>query len=146
MVAPEPLSAAIARAHQFITFTTPPNLQSGVAYGLGKDEAYFGEMRARFAAARERLVEGLNEAGFVTLPSEATYFLCVDLAASGIAADDLDFCERAVREAGVAAIPLSAFYDEAPVRHIIRLCFAKRDETLDAGIERLRAARRLFAG
>lgn len=145
MVAPEPLSAAIARAHQFITFTTPPNLQTGVAYGLGKDQAFFDDMRTQFAAARERLAAGLNEAGFVTLPSEATYFLCVDLAASGIAADDLDFCERAVREAGVAAIPLSAFYDREPVRHIIRLCFAKREETLAAGIERLRAARQLFA-
>ena len=59
---------------------------------------------------------------------------------------DLVRVEGAVREAGVAALPLSAFYDQAPVRHIIRLCFAKRDETLAAGIERLRAARRLFAG
>ncbi|MDB5697766.1 MAG: aminotransferase [Alphaproteobacteria bacterium] len=146
MVAPKRLSGAIANAHQFITFTTPPNLQSAVAFGLGKDKAYFDQMRAGFAAARDRLATGLEQAGFVTLPSEATYFLCVDLEASGIAADDLSFCERAVREAGVAAIPLSAFYAEEPVRHIIRLCFAKREETLAAGIERMRAARLLFAG
>ena len=66
-------------------------------------------------------------------------------AASGIAADDVTFCERAVREAGVAAIPVSALYAEKPARYVIRLCFAKRRETLEGGIERLRAARRLFA-
>ena len=62
----------------------------------------------------------------------------------GIDADDHTFCTRAVKEAGVAAIPVSAFYAEDPVRSVVRLCFAKKDETLDAGIERLARARRLF--
>ena len=143
-IAAEPLARAIANAHQFITFTTAPNLQTAVAYGLAKDQDYFAGVRQRFAASRDRLEQGLNEAGFVTTPSEGTYFICADLAASGIAADDVTFCERAVRECGVAAIPLSSFYAEEPVRHVIRLCFAKKEETLAAGLERLAAARRMF--
>ena len=78
------------------------------------------------------------------MPSQGTYFLNIDLPASGIHTDDRSFCLRAVAEAGVAAIPVSAFYLQEPVTHIVRLCFAKRDETLDGGIERLSAARRLF--
>ena len=79
------------------------------------------------------------------LPAEGTYFLNVDLAASGIALDDMTFCDRAVREAGVAAIPVSAFYAEAPVTNVIRLCFAKQAATLEAGVAALAKARSLFA-
>jgi aspartate/methionine/tyrosine aminotransferase len=142
-IAAEPLAGAIANAHQFLTFTTPPNLQAGVAYGLGKDARHFDAMRDGFAEGRDFLTVGLRDAGFIPLPSQGTYFLCVDLAASGIAMDDLAFCERAVREAGVGAIPLSSFYDADPPANIIRLCFAKRRETLEAGLEGLAKARRL---
>ena len=75
------------------------------------------------------------------LPSDGTYFFCVDLAASGIGLDDYAFCSQLVRQAGVAAIPLSVFYLEAPIRSMIRLCFAKQDDVLDAAIERLAAFR-----
>jgi aspartate/methionine/tyrosine aminotransferase len=138
------LTGVIAKAHQFLTFTTPPNLQSAVAYGLGKDDAYFEEMRAGYARSRDRLADGLTAEGFVVIPSEGTYFLNIDLAASGLNIDDESFCRRAVAEAGVAAIPVSAFYASNPVRNVVRLCFAKRDETIDAGIERLARARRLL--
>ena len=79
------------------------------------------------------------------LPAQGTYFVNLDLAASGIELDDYDFAMRAVKEAGVGTIPVSVFYDEDPVKTVIRLCFAKRDETLDAGIERLAKAKKLFA-
>jgi aspartate/methionine/tyrosine aminotransferase len=144
-VAPPPLIDAIARAHQFVTFTTAPNLQEAVACGLGKDEGYFTAMRAGFAAGRDRLGAGLDAAGFATLPAEGTYFMTIDLAASGVDADDVTFCERAVREAGVAAIPLSVFYAGSPVTSVVRLCFAKTDDVLDEGVSRLRKARALFA-
>ena len=145
-IAPTSLARAVGNAHQFITFTTPPNLQSGVAFGLGKDPAHFDAMRATFAEARDFFLAGIAAAGFSAMPVEGTYFVCVDLPASGIDVDDVTFCERAVREAGVAAIPISAFFEQNPVRHVLRLCFAKKRETLEAGIERLAAARRLFAG
>jgi N-succinyldiaminopimelate aminotransferase len=144
-IAPPPLAAAFASAHQFLTFATAPNLQAAVAYGLGKDDFYYREMRAGFTVARDRMVAGLEAAGFATLPAEGTYFLSLDLAASGIAADDRSFCDRAVRECGVAAIPVSAFYAEDPVASVVRLCFAKREETIAAGLAGLEKARRLFA-
>lgn len=142
--APPALAAVIGKAHQFLTFTTPPSLQAAVAYGLGKDDSYFDGMRAGFARSRDRLADGLRAEGFAVIPSEGTYFLNLDLAASGLNVDDESFCRRAVVEAGVAAIPVSAFYETDAVRSVVRLCFAKKDETIDAGIERLARARRLF--
>ncbi len=141
--APE-IAAVIAKAHQFITFTVAPATQAAVAYGLGKDDSYFRDLGANFQKSRDRLAAGLTDAGYAVLPSQGTYFLNIDLTASGITLDDRTFCLRAVKEAGVAAIPVSAFYAEAPVTHIVRLCLAKKDETLDAGVERLAAARTLF--
>ena len=142
--AAEPLLSVVAKAHQFLTFTTPPNLQLGVAYGLGKAGGYFAEMRATYARSRDRLATGLTQEGFAVIPSEGTYFLNIDLAGSGLNLDDESFCKRAVVEAGVAAIPVSAFYESDPVKNVVRLCFAKTDSTIDAGIERLAKARRIM--
>jgi aspartate/methionine/tyrosine aminotransferase len=141
--APE-IAAVIAKAHQFITFTVAPATQAAVAYGLGKDDRYFKELGQNFQRSRDRLAAGLEGAGYAVLPSQGTYFLNIDLAASGIGLDDRSFCLRAVQEAGVAAIPVSAFYAQAPVTHIVRLCLAKKDATLDAGVERLAKAKRLL--
>jgi aspartate/methionine/tyrosine aminotransferase len=77
------------------------------------------------------------------LNSQGTYFLNIDLAGSGVSEADRAFCLRAVKEAGVAAIPVSAFYEEAPVARIVRLCFSKADATLDEGVRRLARAREL---
>lgn len=144
IAAPDALAVPISKAHQFIAFVTPPNLQAAVAYGLGKEVAYFAKMSADFEQARNAMVSGLTEAGFVTLPAEGTYFLSLDLAASGIPAGDVTFCERAVREAGVAAIPVSPFYEQDAATHVVRLCFAKQPATIAAGLNRLREARRIF--
>jgi N-succinyldiaminopimelate aminotransferase len=135
------LMKALARAHQFLTFTTPPNLQAAVAYGLDKEEAYFDGMRAALQRSRDLFAGGLEDAGFAVLPSAGTYFLNVDLRASGIALDDGDFCRDLVARHGVASIPVSAFYAEEAVRYVVRFCFAKRDETLEAALERLRNVR-----
>ena len=126
----------LAKAHQFITFTTPPNLQAAVAYGLAKDDAYFTGMRAGYERSRDRFAAGLTERGFAVLPSAGTYFLNIDLAPLGCE-DDVAFCRELVERYGVAAIPVSAFYAEAPIRTVARFCFAKRDETLDAALDRL---------
>lgn len=131
------LLKALAKAHQFLTFTTPPNLQSAAAYGLGKDMAYFTGMRASFQRSRDRLAAGLTGLGYRVLPSEATYFLSIDLAASGIAMGDVAFCEWLLDEAGVAAIPVSAFYAQDAVTNVVRLCFAKADDTIDSALERM---------
>ncbi len=137
------LTHAIARAHQFLTFTTPPNLQTAAAFGLDTGEAWFAAMPRALAASRDRLTEALRREGFAVLPSQGTYFLTVDLPASGVTLGDRDFAFLAVRQAGVASIPVSSFYEDAPVTTILRLCFSKADAVLDEGAARLAKARDL---
>jgi aspartate/methionine/tyrosine aminotransferase len=141
VIAAPALARVIARAHQFLTFTTPPNLQRAAAFGLRKDDRYFSGMRINLARSRDRLVAALTAQGYRLDASAGTYFVSIDLAASGIAADDVSFCNT-ILDHGVAAIPVSAFYAATPARGRVRLCFAKRDDVLDAAAERLGAARR----
>ena len=136
-VASPELAALIAGQHQFLTFTTAVPLQWAVAEGLALPREWHDERRARYAAAKHRLVRGLTEAGYAVLPSAATWFVTIDLAASGLEPDDEAVAMRMIREAGVAAIPVSAFCGPAPETGYLRFCFAKEDETLDAAIERL---------
>ncbi len=135
------LTQVLAKTHQFLTFTTPPNLQAAIAWGLANSDDWFAAMPLDLARSRDRLSEGLRREGFSVLESQGTYFLNIDLAASGIDEDDRGFCMRAIREHGVASIPVSSFYETAPVTTIVRLCFAKADATLDEGVRRLAAAR-----
>ncbi len=141
LCAAPPLARALASAHQFLTFTTPPNLQAAVAFGLEEPGDWFTAMPAGLQRSRDRLAAGLREAGFAVLDSGGTYFLNVDLTASGIDEPDRAFALRAVREHGVAAIPVSAFYAEDAVTNVLRLCFAKADDVLDAAVERLARAK-----
>ncbi len=131
-----PLMRVLAKAHQFLTFTTPPNLQAAVAYGLAKDDAYFEGLRADLQRSRDRFAAGLSSLGLTVIPSQGTYFLNIDIAPLG-ETDDVAFCRRLVTDHGVAAIPVSAFYATQGVRTVVRFCFAKRDATLDAALERL---------
>jgi N-succinyldiaminopimelate aminotransferase len=139
MCAAPPIAAMLAKAHQFLTFTTPPNLQAAVAYGLAKDDRYFADMRKGYQRSRDRLRDGLAAIGLQTLPCAATWFVNVDLAASGVVEDDEAFCEHILEQARVAAIPVSAFYAADPVTSIVRFCHAKADATLDEALARLKA-------
>ena len=130
------LMKVLAKAHQFLTFTTPPNLQVAVAYGLGKDDGYFEDLRRGLARSRDRFTTGLEDLGLKVIPSRGTYFLNIDIAPLG-ETDDVAFCRRLITDHGVAAIPVSAFYASGSVKNVVRFCFAKRDETLDAALERL---------
>jgi len=131
------LLRVVAKVHQFLTFTTPPNLQAAVAYGLGKPADYFVNMRQSLARSRDRLTDGLRQIGFPVLPSQGTYFLTVDLSPLGLNETDEAFCRRIVTNYKVAAIPVSAFYEEEAVTSVVRFCFAKKDATLDSALERL---------
>jgi N-succinyldiaminopimelate aminotransferase len=142
VVAAPGLLDPIAKAHQYLTFTTPPALQEAIAKGLDWDVAWFTAQQQSFQRSRDRLATALVQEGFAVLPSEATYFLCVDLPASGIAQGPWAFAKAAVTDFGVATIPLTSFYqDPAAAPPVIRLCFAKADATLDAGVERLAQAK-----
>jgi N-succinyldiaminopimelate aminotransferase len=132
-----PLLRVAAKVHQFLTFTTAPNLQAAVAYGLGKSDDYFLAMRKDLARSRDRLTTGLERIGFPVLKSQGTYFLTVDLSPLGLNETDEAFCRRIVTDYKVAAIPVSAFYEHDPVTSVVRFCFAKKDATLDSALERL---------
>ena len=136
------LIGAVAKAHQFITFTTPPSLQAAVAHGLGKEDAYFAGLAAAMERKRDRLVAGLQGVGFDVLPSQGTYFANVDFRPLWNEGTDVEFAMKLVREARVGSIPVSAFYPEDPPTHLVRFCFCKQDAVLDEAIARLRA----FAG
>jgi aspartate/methionine/tyrosine aminotransferase len=144
VAAPE-LASVVARAHQFLTFCTAPNLQAAVAFGLNEGDSWLQPMRDRFQRARDLMTEGLRGAGFTVLDAAATYFLCVDLAASGIGIDDESFAAAAVERAGVAVVPISAFAEHDPTRHLVRLCFGKKDETITAGVAAMARAKEMLA-
>lgn len=138
MVAQGELATACSRVHQFLTYASAPSLQWAVAEGLVMPAAMLARQRESWSASRARLKAGLEGAGFVVLPNAATWFLCVDLAASGLSLTDRTFSERAVIEAGVATIPVSALYEgKGRPEHIVRLCFTKPDAMLDEAVERL---------
>jgi aspartate/methionine/tyrosine aminotransferase len=131
------LLGPIARAHQFVTFTTPPALQAAVAAGLNMSETYFDGLKHALQTRRDFLTYGLNNLGFNVRPAQATYFAVADFSAFDKDGDDLAFCRRMVEEAGVAAIPLSAFYENRDLRGHIRFCFAKQQETLERALQKL---------
>jgi aspartate/methionine/tyrosine aminotransferase len=139
VTAPPELLTPIAKCHQFLVFTTPPNLQHGVAYGLGKGDEYFERLAGDLAAKRDRFGDGLAELGFEVLPCQGTYFLSANARPAGLEGTDAEICQRLVAEARVAAVPLSAFYDGNGPDDFIRFSFCKPDEVLDEALSRLRA-------
>jgi N-succinyldiaminopimelate aminotransferase len=140
ITAPAAMLRPITKAHQFVTFTTAPNLQHAVALGLGLDEPYFRGLGVPLARSRDRLVGGLASLDMPVLPCDGTYFVVLDVSRwLRPEEDDVAFCRRLVIDAGVVLIPMSAFYESAPPRHLVRACFCKEDATIDAALERLHA-------
>lgn len=128
----------ILKSHQFVTFTTPPNLQWGTAHGLRKDDAYFAGLAGDLQAKRDYLAKGLRAIGFDVMDAQGTYFITADFRPLGFNGTDEDFCRHITVEAGVTAVPLSAFYQgQGAPQHFARFCFCKHDATLDAAIDRL---------
>ncbi|WP_068317936.1 aminotransferase [Polycladidibacter hongkongensis] len=137
----------IAKAHQFVTFTTPPHLQAAVAHGLQMPSEYFTKLAQDLSEKRDLLAAGLTKLGFSLSPCDGTYFLTCDVRPLGLVAEqaeaneasDVALCEKMVKEAGVAAVPLSAFYvSDAPSSHI-RFCICKSKPLLEEALERLSA-------
>jgi N-succinyldiaminopimelate aminotransferase len=134
--APE-LLRAISKAHQFLVFTTPPNLQRAVAYGLEHEVAWYTGLAGSLQAKRDALAQALARIGFEVLPCAATYFLFADYRPFGFNGNDVDFCRHLTVEAGVTLVPGSALYAAGGVEHLVRFCFCKREAVLEAVVERL---------
>ena len=131
------LLAPIAKAHQFLVFTTPPNLQRAAAYGLAKDDNYFKMLSGELQAKRDLLRSGLEDIGFQVMPCDGTYFINADFAPLGFSGSDEEFCRMITTEAGVTAVPVSAFYSGPGVDHFARFCFCKEDDLLREALARL---------
>ena len=136
-VATPDLAERIAASHQFLTFTTATPLQWAVADGLSLGRDWFANHAARYAPGRRMLIEGLAQAGYSVLPTSGTWFVTVDLPASGFTQPDTVVADRLVREGGVGSIPVSAFYAQSPETRYLRLCFCKGAETIEQALERL---------
>lgn len=135
--APAALASVVAKAHQNLTFTTPPNLQRAVAIGLAKDEAYFERLSADLAAKRDLLSAGLSRLGFGVLETRGSYFVSADFRPLGFVGDDVAFCRYITENAGVTAIPVSAFYESEAPTHYARFAFCKRESVLEEAVSRL---------
>ena len=139
VIAAPGITAGIRAAHQFITFCTSAAFQNAMASAIASDDTYYETLNRDYTARRDRLSETLFGVGFEVLPTEGTYFLNVRIDRARFE-DDLDFCERMTKEAGVAAVPTSFFYENrSGGRDIARFCFCKKDETLAEAEKRLSA-------
>ena len=135
VAAPASLSAEFRKVHQFNVFTVNTPVQHGLAAYMADPEPYLG-LPAFYQRKRDLFRAGLANTKFKLLPGEGTYFQCVDISdVSDLS--EAEFCQWLTREIGVAAIPLSAFYGDSFDQRVVRFCFAKKDETLNAALARL---------
>jgi len=139
VVAEKSLIDQVSKAHQFLTFTTPPALQTAVAYGLGLPAQRLDAARSELRASRDLLLGGLADFGIVTLPSQGTYFINIDLMASGVEADATEIAMDLVKNHGVATIPMQVFCENKRFLPYLRLCFSKSEATLMKGARALTA-------
>jgi methionine aminotransferase len=135
VAAPAALTAEFRKVHQFNVFTVNTPMQHGLATYMASPEPYL-QLPAFYQRKRDLFRAGLARTRLQLLPSEGTYFQCVDISAVSDLPED-EFCKWLTTELGVAAIPVSVFYGENFDQRIVRFCFAKKDETLQASIERL---------
>ena len=135
VAAPAALTAEFRKVHQFNVFTVNTPVQHALASYMDKPAAYL-ELPAFYQRKRDLFRSGLAATRFKLLPSEGTYFQCVDISAVSDLGE-ADFCKWLTTEIGVAAIPLSAFYGNGFDQRVVRFCFAKKDETLNAALQRL---------
>jgi methionine aminotransferase len=139
VVAPAPMTAEFRKVHQFNVFTVNTPMQHALAAYMA-DPAPYLQLAAFYQRKRDLFREGLAQTRFRLLPGQGTYFQCVGIENLAVAERDLpeaEFCQWLTREVGVAAIPLSAFYGNGFDQKVVRFCFAKKDDTLRAALERL---------
>ena len=137
VAAPAALMREFRKVHQFNVFTVNSAMQHGIAAFLA-DPSHWRTLAPFYQAKRDRFRAGLAATPLKLLACEGTYFQCVDYSALSDQGD-LAFCEWLATEVGVAAIPMSAFYEQTPDMRVIRFCFAKKEATLDEALRRLQA-------
>ena len=135
VAAPASLTAEFRKVHQFNVFTVNTPVQYGLASYMANTAAYL-DLPAFYQRKRDLFRSGLANTRFKLLPSEGSYFQCVDISEVSDL-KEAEFCKWLTTEIGVAAIPLSAFYADGFDQRVVRFCFAKKDDTLNAALQRL---------
>ncbi len=136
-IAPPDITSAIRKVHDFLTVGAANPLQHAGAYALSLPASYYEELRVEYQRKRDFLIPVLNDAGFECIAPEGAYYVMADISAFGFS-DDIEFTRHLIREIGVAVVPGSSFYhDPALGSQMVRFCFCKLDETLDAAAENL---------
>ena len=135
VAAPAALTTEFRKVHQFNVFTVNTPMQYGLAAYMADTRPYL-DLPAFYQRKRDLFRDGLKSTKFRLLPSEGTYFQCVDISDVSTLGE-ADFCKWLTIELGVAAIPLSAFYGDGFDQRVVRFCFAKKDETLNLALQRL---------
>ena len=140
VVANERLTKAVRKVHDFLTVGAAAPLQEAIAYALGLPDSYYSTSLKKYQDSRDFLLGGLRSAGFPTFKPWGAYYLISKIPEEGFATD-FDYSLHLIKTAGVATVPFSSFHQETPKTGYIRFCYAKKEETLMAAVEKLRAYR-----
>lgn len=135
VIAPPAIIDTVKKVHDFLTVGAAAPLQEAAITGLEFPDSYYQELRDTYTQKRELFLRGLDAIGIRHTEPQGAYYVLLDISDYGYH-DDLTFCEKLAEKVGVGAVPGSSFFRE-PVNHLIRLHFAKREETLKAALERL---------
>ena len=141
IIAPEPIIERAKKVHDFLTVGCAAPLMEAVMPALSFGQDYYDELLAKYTHKKELFLQGLDTLGIVHNDPQGAYYVMMDIREFGYT-DDLTFCEDLAREVGVGAVPGSSFFRE-PVNHLIRMHFAKNDETLNEALNRLEHIRKI---
>ena len=140
IIAPPKVIEAARKVHDFLTVGAAAPLQEAAVTGLRFGQDYYDDLLAKYTAKRDLMLKGLDDLGIVHTVPQGAYYILLDISEFGFASD-LDFCETLARDVGVGAVPGSSFFRE-DVNHLIRIPFAKKEDTLTRALDRLADIRR----
>jgi aspartate/methionine/tyrosine aminotransferase len=136
-IAPPDITSAIRKVHDFLTVGAANPLQHAGAYAMSLPTSYYDELQVEYQRKRDMIVPVLRDAGFECIEPEGAYYVMTDISGFGFA-DDIEFTRHLIRNVGVAVVPGSSFYHDASLgAQMVRFCFCKLDETLDAAATNL---------
>lgn len=143
IIAPSNIIEVAKKVHDFLTVGAAAPLQEAAVTGLQFGDEYYDDLREKYTAKRDLFIKGLNDIGIKHTVPQGAYYVMLDISEFGFESD-LEFCDVLARDVGVGAVPGSSFFRE-PVNNLIRLHFAKKDETLYEALNRLSDIRKKIA-
>jgi aminotransferase len=141
-IAPPDITQAIRKVHDFLTVGAANPLQHAGAYALSLPPSYYDELQVEYQRKRDFIVPVLRDAGFKCDSPDGAYYVMADISDFGFE-NDIEFTKHLIREIGVAVVPGSSFYEHREMgSQMVRFCFCKMDETLEAAAENLQKLKR----